>query len=314
MSATEWPSRAPLQAVHCDWLQRAGIELAMLRLDLIDPLISGNKWYKLAPHLTEARRLDAPGLISLGGAHSNHLHALAAAGARFGFATAGLLRGHEQDTPTVRDLRDLGMQLHWLGYAGYRQRHQPGFWASWLEHYPGWLPVNEGGLSLSAMQSCASLVAEVERGLPALGWPGYDQLWVAAGSGTTLAGLVLGERGRHLVVGSLAVPADHGVAPAVARLLETAGCPPHLGYRLLDASRGGFARLDAELARFMLDFESDTGVPLEPLYTGKLLLALHEALARGEVARGSRIVAVHSGGLQGRRALQASLAQLAYPI
>jgi 1-aminocyclopropane-1-carboxylate deaminase/D-cysteine desulfhydrase-like pyridoxal-dependent ACC family enzyme len=86
-------------------------------LDLIDPLISGNKWFKLRHHLLEARQAGSPGLISLGGNHSNHLHALAAAGKRFGFATAGLLRGHEQDTPTVRDLRALGMQLHWLGFA-----------------------------------------------------------------------------------------------------------------------------------------------------------------------------------------------------
>src|SRR5690606_5740570 len=99
-------------------------ELALLRLDLVDPLLSGNKWYKLAPHLTEARRLGAPGLISLGGAHSNHLHALAAAGARFGLASVGLLRGEPQDTPTVRDLAAFGMRLHWLGYAGYRQRHR----------------------------------------------------------------------------------------------------------------------------------------------------------------------------------------------
>lgn len=313
MPVADWPPPVSLQAVRCAWLQRAGVELALLRVDLIDPLISGNKWYKLAPHLAEARRLGASGLISLGGAHSNHLHALAAAGRRFGFATAGLLRGHEQDTPTVRDLREFGMQLHWLGYAGYRERHRADFWTPWLARYPGWLSVAEGGLSLAAAQSCATLIDEIARGLPGLGWSDYDQLWGAAGSGTTLAGLVLGEAGRHPVIGALAVPADHGVAPALARLLDAAGRPPLEGYRLLDASRGGFARVDGDLARFIRDFEGETGVPLEPLYTGKLLLALREALARGEIARGSRIVAVHSGGLQGRRALAARLEHLAPP-
>ena len=300
-----------LQAVRCGWLQRAGVELALLRLDRIDPLISGNKWYKLAPHLAEAQRLAAPGVISLGGAHSNHLHALAAAGARFGVATVGLLRGHELDTPTVRDLRAFGMQLHWLGYAGYRARHQADFWTPWLARYPGYLPVAEGGLSLPAAWSCANLVGMIEEGLAALGWPDYQQLWVAAGSGTTLAGLVLGEGERHPVVGTLAVPADHGVAATVERLLAEAGASPGSSYQLRDASRGGFARLDATLARFILDFERETGVPLEPLYTGKLLLALKEALQGGEIARGSRIVAVHSGGLQGRRALDARLRELA---
>ncbi len=308
--APAWPPSAALQSVSCRWLQRAGVELALLRLDRIDSLISGNKWYKLAPHIAEARRLEAPGLISLGGAHSNHLHALAAAGARFGFATAGLLRGHEVDTPTVRDLRAFGMHLHWLGYGGYRERHRADFWMPWRERYPGWLPVAEGGLGQAAVHSCASLVGMIERGLAGLGWPDYHQLWAAVGSGTTLAGLVLGEAGRHPVVGALAVPADHGVAAQLARLLTDCGQAADTGYRLLDASRGGFARLDGELARLLLDFEDETGVPLEPLYTGKLLLALRETLERGEIAPGSRIVAVHSGGLQGRRALQARLLQL----
>jgi len=311
MPPAHWPPAPILQAVRCGWLQRAGVELALLRLDRIDPLISGNKWYKLAPHLAEVRRLAAPGMISLGGAHSNHLHALAAAGARFGVATVGLLRGHELDTPTVRDLRAFGMQLHWLGYGGYRARHQADFWVPWLARYPGYLPVAEGGMSLPAVRSCAGLVRMVEEGLAALGWPDYQQLWVAAGSGTTLAGLVLGEEGRHPVVGTLAVPADHGVAAAVERLLAEAGGAPGSGYQLRDASRGGFARLDATLAGFILDFERETGVPLEPLYTGKLLLALQEALQCGEIVRGSRIVAVHSGGLQGRRALDARLRELA---
>ncbi|PYA96652.1 1-aminocyclopropane-1-carboxylate deaminase, partial [Pseudomonas aeruginosa] len=106
-----------MQRLELDWLQRAGVELALLRLDQADPLISGNKGFKLAPHLALAREQGLDGLISLGGAHSNHLHALAGAGARFGFRCVGLLRGHEVDTPTVRDLRSLGMELHWLGYG-----------------------------------------------------------------------------------------------------------------------------------------------------------------------------------------------------
>lgn len=312
MTVGDWPPLPELQAVRCRWLAQADVELALLRLDSIDPLISGNKWYKLAPQVAELQRRGAAGLISLGGAHSNHLHALAAAGARFGFATVGLLRGHPQDTPTVRDLLDFGMRLHWLGYAGYRERHRADFWAPWLARHPGFLPVAEGGLGLAAAQSCAALVGMIDQGLSRLGWEDYHQLWAAAGSGTTLVGLVLGEAGDHPVVGTLAVPADHGVAESVARLLAEAGRPAGQGYRLLDASRGGFARLDAELARFIEAFEAETGVTLEPLYTGKLLLALREAVANGDIPRGSRVIAVHSGGLQGRRALAGRLRQLAF--
>lgn len=108
------PPSAPLEPLHLPWLKQAGVEVAVLRLDLIDPLISGNKWFKLTHHLAAAAEAGAEGVISLGGAHSNHLHALAAAGKRFGFPTVGLLRGHAQDTPTSLDLQAFGMQLHWL--------------------------------------------------------------------------------------------------------------------------------------------------------------------------------------------------------
>jgi len=298
-----------LQLVRLDWLEQAGVELALLRLDLVDERVSGNKWFKLAPYLRQAAEQGLEGLISLGGAHSNHLHALAAAGQRFGFATIGLLRGNEQDTPTVRDLRAWGMQLHWLGYAGYRERHAEGFWAPWRERYPRLLAVDEGGGGLPGALGCAPLVEQLGEQLPGIGWSGYDQLWAACGTGTTLAGLVLGEQGAHPLIGALAVPPGHGVEAMLPRLLAEAG-HEDAGYRLLDASRGGFGKVDAELVRFMADFEAATGVPLEPLYTGKLLLVLYDEVSAGRIPRGSRLVAVHSGGLQGRRAMEERLGRL----
>lgn len=305
----DWRPLPPLQLVRLDWLEQAGVELALLRLDLVDERVSGNKWFKLAPYLRQAAEQGLEGLISLGGAHSNHLHALAAAGQRFGFATVGLLRGNEQDTPTVRDLRAWGMQLHWLGYAGYRERHAEGFWAPWRERYPRLLAVDEGGGGLPGALGCAPLVEQLGEQLPGIGWSGYDQLWAACGTGTTLAGLVLGEQGAHPLIGALAVPPGHGVEAMLPRLLAEAG-HEDAGYRLLDASRGGFGKVDAELVRFMADFEAATGVPLEPLYTGKLLLVLYDEVSAGRIPRGSRLVAVHSGGLQGRRAMEERLGRL----
>lgn len=310
MQYPDWRPVAPLQPVHLTWLDRAGIELALLRLDQVDALICGNKWFKLAPYLKQAADLGLQGVMSLGGAHSNHLHALAAAGARFGFRTVGLLRGEEQDNPTVADLRRLGMQLHWLGYGGYRQRHEPGFWTPWRERHPDLLPVGEGGGGLPGVRGCVPMLAMIREQLAGIGWSDYQQLWVACGTGTTLAGLVLGEEGAHPVVGTLAVPPGHGVEVQVPALLEEAGVEIS-GYRLIDASRGGFGRIDPELARFILDAEAECGVPLEPLYTGKLLLALRDEVVAGRIERGSRIVAVHTGGLQGRRAMQERVQALA---
>jgi 1-aminocyclopropane-1-carboxylate deaminase len=282
--------------VHLDWLN--GVELAVLRLDRIDPLISGNKWFKLTEHLAQAQQTGASGIISLGGAHSNHLHALAAAGKRFGFATVGLLRGHPQDTPTVLDLKTFGMQLHWLGYGGYRARHEAGFWLPWREQYPELHPVPEGGGGLAGALGCGVLVEQARAQLSTLGWADYDAWWLAAGTGTTLAGLALAEAGAHPVYGALAVPDDHGVAQNIAAIAPG-------GYELLDASRGGFAKVDPLLLDFIETTQKACGLPLEPLYTAKALLALKQQIDAGRFLPGTRLIFLHTGGLQGRRGFTA---------
>ncbi len=310
MDLPDWAPQAPLRTLNLDWLARAGVDVAVLRLDLIDPLLSGNKWFKLKPYLHSAKAAGRAGLISLGGSHSNHLHAVAAAGARFGFATVGLLRGEPCDTPTVRDLQAFGMHLHWLGYGGYRARHRADFWESWRERYPELHPVPEGGGGLPGAQGCIELVEMARRQLAGLGWSDYHAWLLAAGTGTTLAGLVLGEAGQRPVYGALAVPDDHGVARRLAETFAAAGVAD-TGYHLLDASRGGFARVDAELAAFLHASEVGSSMTFEPLYTAKALLALRSQVEAGCFAPGSRVIFVHTGGLQGRRALQGELDRLA---
>ncbi len=301
-----WRPRAPLQPLQLDWLEAAGVELACLRLDLVDPLLSGNKWFKLAPYLEQAAAAGAQGVISLGGAHSNHLHALAAAGRRFGFATVGLLRGEAQQTPTADDLQRMGMTLHWLGYGGYRARHQPDFWVPWLARYPNFQVIGEGGLGLQGASGCSCLVAMAEAQLADIGWSDFDAWWLAAGTGTTLAGLLLGD-GQRSVFGAQAVPNDHGVVTQVATLLDEAGASARR-YQLIEAARGGFARIDEPLRQFILETEQASGVPLEPVYTGKALMALRDFCKRGQLARGSRLIFIHTGGLQGRRVLMGASA------
>ncbi len=298
-----------LQPLSLEWLQRSGVEAAVLRLDLVDPELSGNKWFKLVRHLEAARGVSAGGLISLGGAHSNHLHALAAAGRRFGLATVGLLRGHEQDTPTVTDLRASGMRLHWLGYGGYRARNLPGFWEPWQECYPGFYSVPEGGGGLLGALGCADLVRRLRCALAAVGWDDYDAIWLAAGTGTTVAGMAIGEAGRHPVFGALAGLPSHAVDRCVSELLAEAGMT-QADYQLLDASRGGFGRFDKELAQFIQATERDAGVPLDPIYTAKALMALRLYVERGYFPSGARLVFVHTGGLQGSRAAQVELKRL----
>jgi 1-aminocyclopropane-1-carboxylate deaminase len=284
------------------------VQVVVLRLDLLDPELSGNKWFKLSHHLDAAHALGAPGLISLGGAHSNHLHALAAAAKRFGLASVGLLRGQPQQSATIEDLQRFGMQLHWLGYGGYRERHRADFFDAWQQRYPDYYGVPEGGGGLAGARGCAPLVEQVNARLPELGWDDHDGWWLAAGTGTTLAGLVIGEAelGWRQVYGALAGPPSHGVADEVCRVLHEAGLAD-VGYGLIDASRGGFGRFDGPLARFLVETEGSSGLPLEPVYTAKALMALREQVQAGYFTPGTRLIFVHTGGLQGRRDAQGQL-------
>lgn len=298
-----------LQAIDADWLM--GVQVAVLRLDQIDPELSGNKWFKLRRHIEVAMEAGQHGFISVGGPHSNHLHALAAAGRRMGFATVGLVRGHEQTTPTIDDLRRFGMRLHWLGYGGYRQRHRAEFWSPWRDLYPNHHVIPEGGGGLDGALGCKVLVETVQALLPTLGWTDFDAWWMAAGTGTTLAGVVIGESARQprMVYGALAGPGAHEVAQGVERLLrQSQTSAPR--YQLLDASRRGFGRFDADLARFLFDTERSADIPLEPVYTAKALLALRDFMAAGRLAPGTRLIFVHTGGMQGRRACDEQLQQL----
>jgi 1-aminocyclopropane-1-carboxylate deaminase len=230
---------------------------------------------------------------------------LAAAGKRFGFITVGLLRGHPQDTPTVKDLQAFGMQLHWLGYGGYRARHEPGFWQPWRAQYPELQPVPEGGGGLRGAKGCMQLVTQAREQLSGLGWSHYDGWWLACGTGTTLAGLVLAEAGEHPVYGALAVPDDHGVAQQVEMIGREAGWVDPL-YELLDASRGGFAKVDPQLLAFIEQTEQASGILFEPLYTGKALMALKQQVEAGKFPQGTRLIFIHTGGLQGRRGFEQS--------
>ncbi|MFL6534275.1 MAG: 1-aminocyclopropane-1-carboxylate deaminase/D-cysteine desulfhydrase [Pseudomonas sp.] len=300
LSALDWHPQPRLEPLHLDWLADAGVEVAVLRLDRIDSLISGNKWFKLLHHLRAAHVAGADGIMSLGGAYSNHLHALAAAGQRFGFPTVGLLRGHPRETPTVLDLKAFGMTLHWLGYEGYRRRHDANFWTPWQAQYPQLWAIPEGGSGLPGAQGCMIWETRVRDQLAGLGWSDYHGWWLACGTGTSLAGLVLAEAGRRPVHGVLAVPESHGVKQQVESIVKEARLGNPL-YELIDGSRGGFARVDEGLTAFI---ETTPQIELEPLYTGKALMQLKARVEAGQFAAGTRLIFVHTGGLQGRRGFQ----------
>ncbi len=285
----------PLQKLDSDQLNRAGVTLWVKRLDLVHPLVSGNKWYKLKYNLLAAKEQGATSILSFGGAYSNHIHALAAACQMLGFASIGVIRG-EPHTPlnnTLAFAQECGMQLHYLNRADYRLKHTQLIQQQLKAEYGNPYIVPEGGSNALALKGVAELIAELG--------DDYDRLCCACGSGGTLAGLIGGLAGRKQLEGFAALKGASFLSVDVQRLLaEGAYVDPGNWHINLDYHFGGFAKTTPQLLAFIQQFEAEHGIPLEPLYTGKLFYGLFERIAAGAYPPGTRIIALHSGGLQGR--------------
>lgn len=296
------PNTVTLEHLRLPEFEQAAVQLAVLRLDKTDRWISGNKWFKLHYHVEQALTQQAKGLISVGGAHSNHLHALAVAGAQLGLPTVGLLRGNPIQTPTSLELENFGMTLHWLGYGEYRNRYQANFWQNWLAQYFGYYAVPEGGGGVLGAKGCCVIPQLISERLASLGWDDYDAVYVSVGTGSTLAGIVWGDGGKHRIVGCLAVPSHYGVDKQIAELLAQLPITD-TNYQLQSAARKGFGQLDDELLAFITTIEAQTNLLLDPVYTAKTLYFLQQQIVAKQIPRGSRIILIHTGGLQGRRVL-----------
>jgi 1-aminocyclopropane-1-carboxylate deaminase len=288
------PASAPLQPLSDPLLIRQGITLYLKREDLLHPAISGNKWRKLKYNLQAAQAQGKTMLLTFGGAYSNHIAAVAAAGQEYGFATLGFIRGEEHLplNPTLALAAALGMQLHYLDRESYRGKSEPGFQQALQQQYPQAYLLPEGGTNELAVQGCTEIVGEIT--LP------YQVLCCAVGTGGTLAGIIAGLAGEKQVIGFPALKGGDLLAPAISRLVESyAGCD-YPNWRLETAYHfGGYAKLKPELIRFLQDFKQQHQVALDPVYTGKMMYGLFDLIRQGHFKPGTTIVALHTGGLQG---------------
>ncbi len=286
---------SPLQAVSHPLLSAYGVQLWCKRDDLIHPAISGNKWRKLKYHLLHAREQGKRHLLSFGGAYSNHIHALAAAGCQSGLRTTGIIRGEPEAVSncTLSAAKGWGMDLVFVDRQSYRRRQDP----AWLAQFENeeTLIVPEGGSSPLAIPGVAELVDEV---------PFSPDLWVLpCASGGTLAGLIAGKRAQEQILAIAVLKGADFITGEVCRLHPAAATTP--GWRIaLDHHDGGYARFSPALWQWVQAFSAETGLPLEPIYSGKAMWGLFRELAAGRIARGSKIIFIHTGGLQGLAGLQ----------
>ncbi|MEJ2073578.1 MAG: hypothetical protein P8X79_08990 [Reinekea sp.] len=266
----------------------------ILRGDLIHPIVSGNKLYKLLPIIDKARSQNKSTLISVGGRYSNHLHALAWAGREFNFNTVGVVRGFsaQELTPTLMDCITWGMSIHFVDFQMYEQRYSPEFWQPWLDKYDRSFPIYEGGWSEEAIAGSKSWW----RSIPST----TDVVICAIGSGSTFSGLLMSAPYNVEVIGVPVFKDPDQYTDLRSKITGVTGLNKSLPLWEGFAGRG-FGKLSAEQKNFKVWFEGRTGIPLDPVYTAKAFYALHTQLALNPSLQNKNIVIMHSGGLQGNR-------------
>lgn len=283
-----------------------GVDVVIRREDVLHPRLGGNKFYKLAGHLQAFRQSDATRLLSFGGAFSNHLYALAAAGYELGIPTVGIIRGERprELSPTLRDAVEQGMELVFVSREEYRHKTETPWLTELLSDFPRSYVIPEGGGDVLGSAGCMTWAAAAVAAAP---WR-PDVICVAAGTGGTAAGAlaaaVSAEVQAFLVLNGKASEISDMKSEIVTRACVLAGKEPHeLPSFHLESnySCGGYARLPAELRQFMAEFEAETAVPLDPVYTAKLIWGIAQKIRARQWQPGTRILVLHSGGLQGRR-------------
>lgn len=267
------------------------IPLSVLRTDLIHPVISGNKWFKLRFYLDEAVKKGYKTIGSFGGAYSNHIMALAAAAKMSGLASIGIIRGEADDSPTLQEARELGMKIIAVSRESFKDREEI------IQSFPKqneiyW--VEEGGYGMQGARGAATI-------LSAMDCSGFTHILCACGTGTMAAGLIMGAADHQKIIGISVLKNNTALEKSIAGLLPDA---LHRKIHCIhDYHFGGYAKHPVQLLDYMNDFYQRTHIPSDIVYTSKLFYAAEDLIQKGYFEETANILLIHSGGLQGNRSL-----------
>ncbi|HAP58944.1 MAG TPA: 1-aminocyclopropane-1-carboxylate deaminase [Cytophagales bacterium] len=294
LPTTFLPNEVPLQRLQDVEYEKRGVEVWVKRDDLIHPQVSGNKWRKLKYVVADALEKSATKLITFGGAHSNHLLALAAVSHHLHLTAVGVVRGEQAEklSPTLQACQEFGMQLHFVSRSDYRRKSEPDFQQELLKELGTGYLIPEGGTSSLALPGVAEIWQELDQP--------FDFLYTAVGTGGTLAGLVSVAPRETQLVGVLALKGYQGqMEKDVESLLASSNSSASTWKLIHDAHHGGYAKATPELVHFVKEWPQNHRFLLDPIYTGKVFYHLHKQILTNQFPANSRICVLHTGGLQG---------------
>jgi 1-aminocyclopropane-1-carboxylate deaminase len=287
------PDKITLDQLSLNWPGKNKIDLFLLRLDKIHPEISGNKWFKLKFYLADAIKTGMQTIVTFGGAWSNHILAIAAACNLQGLQSIGIIRGHKPRklSYTLNKASGYGMKLFFISRDEYKQKIMPSELYALKDNYL----INEGGYGEKGMRGAATIAEYYQQNQ-------FTHICCAVGTGTMVAGLIRSAKQEQEILGFSILKNNLGIEQEIESLLS--GSDHSKKYSVNhDYHFGGYAKNSPDLIYFMNEFYLQTNIPTDFVYTGKMMYGIHDLISKNFFPEGSRILIIHSGGLQGNNSL-----------
>ncbi len=285
--------------------EKRKVELYIKREDLLHPLVSGNKFRKLKYNLKRAQKEGHTQLVTFGGAFSNHILATAAAANELGFKSIGIIRGEElgngnlpktlESNSTLRQAVNLGMQLYFISRQDYRNKNENDYLEKLEQKFGSFYLIPEGGTNELAVQGCEEILTPTDIH--------FDYVAVAVGTGGTISGVINSSFESQQVLGFPALRGDF-LRAEIQRFVKKDNWQLILNYHF-----GGYAKVNEELISFINTFKQDYQLALDPVYTGKMMYGLLDLIKNNYFSKNTRILALHTGGLQGIYGMNVKLKQ-----
>jgi len=267
---------------------------------LIHSTVSGNKYRKLKYNLQKAQSENYKGILTFGGAFSNHIAATAAAGQALNIPTVGVIRGEElaskiELNSTLKYAKSCGMHLEYVSRSDYKQKNDAAYLKLLLENFKNFYVIPEGGTNALAIKGCQEILSQEDLS--------FDIICCAVGTGGTIAGLINSSLPTQKIIGFPALKGGF-LNEDICKFATQSNWELWEAYHF-----GGYAKVDSKLITFMNDFKTTYKIPLDPVYTAKMMYGIFDAIQTGQIPKEAKVLAIHTGGLQGIEGMNLRLKQ-----
>ena len=276
-------------------LDEKEVRLFIKRIDKVHSFVSGNKWFKLKYNLLEAEKQGLNTLLTFGGAYSNHIAATAFAAQEKGFKSIGIIRGEEHLplNPTLCFAIENGMKLHYVSRNYYKDKTSTDFLVKLKAQFGDFYLIPEGGTNELAIQGAAEILDSNDT---------QDSICCAVGTGGTIAGIINASNDKQTVIGFPAIIGFEQLEKDINNWTNATN------YKFINDYVGnGYAKINKDLVDFINEFDATHSIPLDAIYTGKMLMGILDLVAKDYFPKGSSILSIHTGGLQGNKGMSERL-------